>query len=128
MSRFVPAVLRETACQMLRLSRARAVVECEALARVFEEDLPDDRRTLVLDLLAGAGTPEAQVVMRRLLSLDVVRRDPSSVEGDGVSTVRDLIRTENHARVDAEGARGNQLVHPDHDCLLALRSQQLTLA
>jgi cyanophycin synthetase len=60
--------------------------------------------------------------------LDVVRRDPSSVEGDGVSTVRDLIRAENHARVDAEGARGNQLVHPDHDCLLALRSQQMTLA
>ena len=60
--------------------------------------------------------------------LDVVRRDPSSVEGDAVSTVRDLIRAENHARVDAEGTRGNQLVHPDHDGLLALRSQQLTLA
>lgn len=60
--------------------------------------------------------------------LDVVRRDPSSVEGDGASTVRDLIRAENHARVEAEGSRGNQLVHPDHDCLLALRSQQLTLA
>ena len=53
--------------------------------------------------------------------LDVVRRDPSSVEGDGVSTVRDLIRAENHARVEAAGARGNQLVQPDHDCLLALR-------
>jgi D-alanine-D-alanine ligase-like ATP-grasp enzyme len=69
----------------------------------------------------------------RLLILDgellgAVRRDPSSVEGDGVSTVRDLIRAENHARVDAEGSRGNQLVHPDLDCLLALRSQQMTLA
>ena len=59
--------------------------------------------------------------------LDVVRRDPSSVEGDGVSTVRDLIRCENQARVDAIGARGNQLVQPDHDCLLALRAQQIGL-
>ncbi len=60
--------------------------------------------------------------------LDVVQRDPSAVQGDGKSTVRDLIRAENHARVDAEGSRGNQLVHPDHDCLLALRAQQMTLA
>lgn len=60
--------------------------------------------------------------------LDVVRRDPSSVEGDGMSTIRDLIRAENRARVDAEGLRGNQLVQPDHDCLLALRSQQMALA
>jgi cyanophycin synthetase len=59
--------------------------------------------------------------------LDVVRRDPSSVEGDGVSAVRDLIRCENHARVHAAGSRGNHLVKPDHDCLLALRVQQLDL-
>ncbi len=60
--------------------------------------------------------------------LDVVRRDPSSVAGDSSSSVRDLIQAENHARVDAEGSRGNQLVHPDHDCLLALRAQQMTLS
>ena len=60
--------------------------------------------------------------------LEVVRRDPSSVQGDGVSTVRDLIGAENRARVDAAGARGNQLVQPDHDCLLALRAQQIDLA
>jgi cyanophycin synthetase len=59
--------------------------------------------------------------------LDVVRRDPSSVEGDGVSTVRDLIRSENHARTDAGGSRGNRLVAPDHDSLLALRAQQIDL-
>lgn len=60
--------------------------------------------------------------------LDVVRRDPSSVEGDGASAVRDLIWSENQARVAALGARGNQLVQPDHDCLLALRAQQIDLA
>lgn len=59
--------------------------------------------------------------------LDIVRRDPSSVEGDGVSAVRDLISSENRARVAAIGARGNQLVQPDHDCLLALRAQRLGL-
>lgn len=69
----------------------------------------------------------------RLLILDgellgVVRRDPSSVEGDGVSSIRDLIRSENYARVDAAGSRGNQLIQPDQDCLLALRSQQIGLA
>lgn len=60
--------------------------------------------------------------------LDVVRRDPTSVEGDGESTIRDLIKSENYARLDAAGGRGNQLVQPDHDCLLALRSQGLSLA
>lgn len=60
--------------------------------------------------------------------LDVVRRDPSAVVGNGVSTVRELIGAENRARVEAAGARGNQLVQPDHDCLLALRAQQLGLS
>jgi cyanophycin synthetase len=60
--------------------------------------------------------------------LDVVRRDPSAVEGDGVSTIRELIRSENRTRVEAAGARGNQLVQPDHDCLLTLRAQQIDLA
>lgn len=59
--------------------------------------------------------------------LDVVRRDPSSVEGDGVSTIRELVRSENHERVGAAGSRGNHLVKPDHDCLLALRAQGLDL-
>lgn len=59
--------------------------------------------------------------------IDVVRRDPSSVEGDGETSVRDLIRSENRARVDAAGSRGNHLVKPDHDCLLALRAAELGL-
>lgn len=59
--------------------------------------------------------------------LDIVRRDPSSVEGDGMSTLRVLIRSENYARVEAGGFRGTQLIHPDHDLLLALRSQGLHL-
>lgn len=79
---------------------------------VLERQLPGDvYRFLVLD---------GEV-------LDVVRRDPSSVQGDGVSTIRELLASENQARVNANGARGNQLVHPDHDCLFALRAQQTDL-
>jgi len=63
---------RNAAFTILRLNAK----ECEALGRVFEdEDLADERRVLVLDLLAGAGTFEAQTIMRRLLALAIARRD-----------------------------------------------------
>lgn len=63
---------RTAAFTILRLNPK----ECETLGRVFEdEEVADERRVLVLDLLAGAGTFEAQVVMRRLLALAVARRD-----------------------------------------------------
>lgn len=65
-------VWRTAAFTILRLNPK----ECESLGSVFEdEDIADERRVLVLDLLAGAGTFEAQVVMRRLLALAVARRD-----------------------------------------------------
>lgn len=70
------AAFRDAACAALRLTRARGRMECDALAVVFEdEQTTDERRTLILDLLASAGTPEAQIVMRRLLALGVARRD-----------------------------------------------------
>lgn len=65
-------VWRTAAFALLRLNPK----ECEALALVFEEEaVSDDLRLLVLDLLAGAGSFEAQVVIRRLLALAVARRD-----------------------------------------------------
>lgn len=65
-------VWRTAAFTILRLNAK----ECEALGQVFEdESVADERRVLVLDLLAGAGTFEAQVVMRRLLALAIARRD-----------------------------------------------------
>lgn len=67
---------RDEASATLRLSRARGRSECDALGAAFEDEaISDDRRSLILDILASAGTPEAQIVMRRLLSLDVVRRN-----------------------------------------------------
>ncbi len=67
---------RDAACAALRWTRARGRMECDALAVVFEdEQTSSERRTLILDLLASAGTPEAQIVMRRLLSLGIARRN-----------------------------------------------------
>ena len=65
-------VWRTAAFALLRLNPK----ECEALAHVFEdENVTCETRLVVLDLLAGAGTFEAQVIMRRLLALSVARRD-----------------------------------------------------
>jgi HEAT repeat protein len=65
-------VWRSAACTLLRLNPK----ECDALGLVFEsDDVDDERRVLILDLLALAGTFEAQVVMRRLLALAIARRD-----------------------------------------------------
>lgn len=64
-------VWRSAAFALLRLNPR----ECDALAVVFEaEGTTDETRGLVLDLLAGAGNFEAQVVIRRLLSLAIARR------------------------------------------------------
>jgi hypothetical protein len=65
-------VWRRAAHVLLRLN----VKECEALGLVFEDaEVTDTIRVLVLDLLAGAGSAEAQAVMRRLLALGVARRN-----------------------------------------------------
>jgi hypothetical protein len=65
-------VWRTAAFALLRLNPQ----ECEHLGKVFEEEAATDEiRLIVLDLLGGAGSFEAQVVMRRLLSLSVARRD-----------------------------------------------------
>ncbi len=63
-------VWRAAAITLVRLNPK----ECEALALVFEDEVTDELRGIVLDLLAGAGTFEAQVVIRRLLALAVARR------------------------------------------------------
>ncbi len=65
-------VWRNAAFAILRLDAK----ECEQLGGVFEDaSIDEERRVLVLDLLAGAGTFEAQAVMRRLLALAIARRD-----------------------------------------------------
>jgi cyanophycin synthetase len=60
--------------------------------------------------------------------LDVVRRAPPSLTGDGRSTVGDLIAVENQRRLD-DGGRSEvtRLLHVDLECELTLRSHQLSL-
>lgn len=66
-----PDAWRKAASVVLRLSPG----ECDAVALVFEDEaVSDDIRMLVLDLLAAAGSFEAQIVMRRLLAHTIARR------------------------------------------------------
>ena len=52
--------------------------------------------------------------------IDVVRRRSPTVEGDGRSTVRELIAAENRRRLDARGQAGLWPLRIDLDCLFAL--------
>lgn len=75
---------------------------------------------------------QAEGEMYRLLFLDgqllgVVRRGRPQVAGDGVSTVAELIAAENARRLAAGGEEGLELLRPDLDCVLTLRSAGLTL-
>lgn len=70
--------------------------------------------------------------MYRLMFLDgelleVVRRRPPQVTGDGSATVAELIAAENVRRLAANGAAGLALLRPDLDCVLTLREQGMTL-
>lgn len=60
--------------------------------------------------------------------LDVVRRAPPTVRGDGRSRVGDLIATENQHRLD-DGGRSEvtRLLHVDLECELTLRGNGLSL-
>lgn len=65
-------VWKSAALALLRLNPK----ELDALALLFEEPATsNETRMLVLDLLAGAGTFEAQVVMRRILALSIARKN-----------------------------------------------------
>ena len=60
--------------------------------------------------------------------LDVVRREPPRVAGDGHSTLEDLIAAENRRRLAARGHEGFHLLRVDLDCILTLRSAGLDLS
>lgn len=60
--------------------------------------------------------------------LDVVRRLPPRVTGDGRSTVHQLIEAENQRRIALLNESGPPLVRPDLDCALTLARAGLSLA
>ena len=55
--------------------------------------------------------------------LDVLRRRPPSVVGDGESTIFELMLAENERRLAAYGAAGIDLLRVDLDCLTTLRAR-----
>lgn len=70
---------------------------------------------------------EYRVLMLDGEILDVVRRRPPHVTGDGRSTVAELIDAENERRRSRAGQHGLFAIRIDLDCLLALRAAGLTL-
>jgi D-alanine-D-alanine ligase-like ATP-grasp enzyme len=59
--------------------------------------------------------------------LDAVRRRPPAVRGDGRSSVRELIATENRHRLEAGGWRGFRQLTVDLEAVLTLGSEGMTL-
>lgn len=55
--------------------------------------------------------------------IDVVRRRSPTVEGDGRSTIAELIAAENRRRLDARGHAGLWPLRVDHDSLFTLESR-----
>ncbi len=60
--------------------------------------------------------------------LDVVRRRPPRVTGDGHSTIEALIAAENWRRVARRHQALLRLLRVDLECVLTLQAQGLTLA
>jgi hypothetical protein len=58
-------------------------------------------------------------------ALDVVRREPPGIVGDGTSTIADLMLREDRRRLAAEGAAGLKPLVLDFDCLFTLRAAEL---
>jgi D-alanine-D-alanine ligase-like ATP-grasp enzyme len=59
--------------------------------------------------------------------LDVLRREPPTVVGDGRSTIAELIAAENGSRANSGGWAGTSIVRTDLDCLLQLGREGLNL-
>jgi cyanophycin synthetase len=94
-----------------------------ALHRASRQASRHDRRLLAEEQIAGASY--------RLLFLDgrfidAIRRDPPNLTGDGISTIRQLVRRENHRRLTSEPATSLSPLMLDLDCRNQLRSQGLS--
>jgi cyanophycin synthetase len=61
--------------------------------------------------------------------LDVVRRDPPQVTGDGHSNISELIAAENRRRIERAAGKGwPQLLYIDLDCIFTLEAAGLSLS
>jgi D-alanine-D-alanine ligase-like ATP-grasp enzyme len=83
-----------------------------------------DRRLLVEEQALGE---ELRFLYLDGELLDVLRRRPPSVVGDGTSTVSELVTVENARREAAGGWAGTPFLSVDLDCVLTLERDGLTL-
>lgn len=83
-----------------------------------------DRRLLIERQVAG---DEYRFLFLDGELLDVVRRRPLRLVGDGRSTVSDLIAADNDHRADTQGWAGLRRIEVDLDSILALRGCGMTL-
>jgi cyanophycin synthetase len=90
------------------------------------------RRALLRVAQYGRAVMERQLpgTVYRLLYLDgelldVVRKLPPTVVGDGRSTIASLVEAENRHRIDARGSAGLALLKLDHDALFTLQAAGL---
>jgi len=90
------------------------------------------RRALLRAAQYGGAVLERQIpgTVYRLLYLDgqlldVVRKLPPTVVGDGRSTIASLVDAENRHRINARGSAGLALLKLDHDALFTLRAAGL---
>lgn len=60
--------------------------------------------------------------------IDILRRDPPRVVGDGRSTVGELMERENLRRADPDSGAGLAMLSVDLDCLFTLRRDGLSLS
>ena len=97
------------------------------------------KRELALAVRRAAGYSNRILVERMVLGasyrvllldgelVDVIRRDPPHVRGDGRATLAELIAAENRRRMAAGGEEGLSRLAIDLDCVLTLRRAGLTL-
>jgi cyanophycin synthetase len=100
------------------------VRESDDLARACLRARRWDRRLLMERQLDG---DEYRLLLLDGELLDVIRRRPPAVVGDGRSSVEALIDQENRHRRDARGRAGLMPIGVDLDCLLAVRASGLGL-
>lgn len=129
------------AARFLAASDGPCVVKPAAGASGHGVTCAVETRTDLLRAVAAAAAFGSRLVIERQAAgdvyrllfldgvlLDVVRRRPPGVVGDGSSTVIQLITAENRRRIARRGFGGLTLIRPDLDCILALRRVGLRLS
>ena len=100
------------------------VTRADDLVRACIRARRGGRRLLIEQQVEGE---EYRLLFLDGVLLDVIRRRPPTLVGDGRSTVKGLIEAENGHRWASRGQAGMRLIEVDLDCILTLRRAGLSL-